>query len=47
MEYKKLGKSLRLKEKIGEGAFGEVYRGCIRKIKMDVAIKMEPVDADP
>ncbi len=39
----KVGKTFKLIEKIGGGAFGEVFRGLNEKTNMEVAIKLEPV----
>lgn len=36
-------KSFKLLEKIGSGAFGEIYRGINTKNNLEVAIKIEPV----
>ena len=39
----KVGKTYKLLEKRGGGAFGEVFRGINEKTQMDVAVKLEPV----
>lgn len=39
----RVGRTFKLIEKIGNGAFGEVFRGKNEKTDMDVAIKLEPV----
>lgn len=39
----RVGRTYKLIEKIGNGAFGEVFRGKNEKTDIDVAIKLEPV----
>jgi serine/threonine protein kinase len=42
----KIGKNYQIIQKIGEGAFSEIYLGINIKTKQQVAVKVEHVDSE-